>query len=164
MSGPVEQAPRKSGGEECRNRADARPAPSLRIPLTPMIDVTFQLLLFFLLAFTFREAEGAIPGSLPAVEKKPGEKSFIPPDLRRPLVIFVNPVRGSVVYEISGQGGTLRNSEELYRRLIALRGLLESDVPVQVAVRRDVRWEYAVEAYNQAVRAKFKSIAFLPGR
>ena len=33
--------------------------------MTPMIDVTFQLLLFFLLTCEFRESEGMIPGTLP---------------------------------------------------------------------------------------------------
>ena len=42
-----------------------RKAAALQPPLTPMIDVTFQLLLFFLLTCEFRPTEGVIPGSLP---------------------------------------------------------------------------------------------------
>ncbi|MFP4052771.1 MAG: ExbD/TolR family protein [Phycisphaerae bacterium] len=36
-----------------------------RLSMTPMIDVTFQLLIYFLLATTLIVAEGQIPGNLP---------------------------------------------------------------------------------------------------
>lgn len=37
---------------------------SFQPPLTPMIDVTFLLLLFFILTFTFRQMEGQLPGAI----------------------------------------------------------------------------------------------------
>ena len=41
---------------ESARKKRARPKAKMQPPLTPMIDVTFQLLLFFLLSFTFRQA------------------------------------------------------------------------------------------------------------
>jgi len=43
-----------------------KPKVKMQPPMTPMIDVTFQLLLFFLLTCEFRETEGNIPGTLPS--------------------------------------------------------------------------------------------------
>ena len=61
---------KKIAGEEAVHYVPPRKTRSktsakMQPPLTPMIDVTFQLLLFFILTFTFRESEGLIPGTLP---------------------------------------------------------------------------------------------------
>ena len=142
--------PARVSGRGARARKPVRPRPRL----TSMIDVTFLLLLFFLLAFTFREAEGRIPGVLP-------ERDIIvkhPPTLLKQITIRVRPVRASATYEISCSPGLLRDPGQLHRALAALRKRLGPEVPVVVKARRDVRWRFAVEALNQAVRAGFGAV------
>jgi len=140
-------------------RLRVRPKPKMQPPLTPMIDVTFQLLLFFLLTFTFRQAEGQIPGSLPK-EGTGGvtEKSQLNPPIR----ITMRPRgrdRSEVVYEIEGYPHQITTGKELGEKLMG-RARNGTDVPVILHCGRDVQWRWVVEAFNQSVRAKFEKIGF----
>ena len=127
---------------------------TLQPPLTPMIDVTFQLLLFFLLTCEFRESEGNIPGSLPAIGPSSGAT---------PVKITLKPsgVGRSAYYEINGVAGMISSPRELYVRLKRRQAALgTTDVPVVIHPQPNVPWEFVVEAFNQAVRAKFEKIGF----
>jgi len=123
-----------------------------------MVDVTFLLLLYFMLTTTFRQAEGQIPGDLP---------KFIPPHAGRPIVIRLHAVgagRAGVLYEICGVRDPIRSPQELYAKLTARRRQLGSnEAPVIIIGRSDVRWQYVVEAFNQAVRAGFAKVGIDPG-
>jgi len=131
---------------------------SLRLPLTSMIDVTFLLLLYFLLTTTFRQAEGQIPGDLP---KTDGRR------IARPILIHlraVGPGGAGVLYEMSGIDDSIRSPKGLYAKLTARRQQWGStEVPVVITGRSDVRWQYVVEAFNQAVRAGFAKVGIDPG-
>ncbi len=130
---------------------------AMQPPLTPMIDVTFQLLLFFLLTFTFRAAEGLIPGSLPQAGKG-GEAN---PDM---IYIRVRPHADDetgVVYEIKGENRQIYQASKLYAILAQRKKLAKSaDPPVVIEPRGDVLWEHVVNAFNQTVRADYKKIGF----
>jgi biopolymer transport protein ExbD len=135
---------------------------TMQPPLTPMIDVTFQLLLFFLLTCEFRESEGSIPGTLPAIGRIAVSRQPPPPQ-PDPIRIQVRPSanREAAVYQVSGVLGTIAGPAELYGHLRRLQGRLGgADVPVVIAPKRDVPWEFVVEAFNQAVRARFRKIGF----
>jgi len=139
-----------------------RPKSKMQPPLTPMIDVTFQLLLFFLLTFTFREAEGQIPGSLP--EEGTGGISA-QQQLERPVTITLRPAgrfRESVIYEISDLSVSPQNAADLYQQLAARAKQVGLEVPVVIKPNGNVRWEYVVDAFNQAIAVKFKNIGFAP--
>jgi hypothetical protein len=41
-------------------------------------------------------------------------------------------------------------------------GAKADEAPVFISPTRDVRWAFVVEAFNQAVRARFKNIGFMP--
>ena len=132
--------------------------PKLQPPLTPMIDVTFQLLLYFLLTSKFREDEGVIPGSLP---QKTGisETTAVP---LRPVQIILQ-ARGAVLDEVQYEVDNLAptsNPEELFQVLLGKRGTGSEDAPVVIRPDTRVRWKYVVEVFNAAVRAKFKNIGF----
>ena len=135
--------------------------PSMQPPLTPMIDVTFQLLLFFLLTCEFRESEGNIPGTLPHGDvPRPTVLVPPPPD---PIRIRLRPAMGGLgaVYQVNGALATIHSPAELFDRLKGLQGRLGSgDVPVVIVPQADVPWQFVVEAFNQAVRAEFTKVAF----
>ena len=137
------------------------PKPKMQPRLTPMIDVTFQLLFFFLMATQFREGEGQIPGTLPqeagvaqgrAIDIEPLKVGLIPDGEHRERVVYeINrtPIRGG--------------AQELYAILRQHQAAIESEENIVVIKPRgDVRWEFVVEAYNQAVRAEYSKIAFAP--
>ena len=138
-------------------RRRAQPKPKMQPPLTPMIDMTFQLLLFFLLAFQLRQPEGPIPASLP----KAGQGRHEAP-LARPIHIVIRPVGDNAArYEIGNV--VTADPTEIYSVLEARKSAAgTSDLPVAIKPTGDVRWRFVVEAFNAAVRARFKNIAFAP--
>ena len=143
-----------------RRRGNDRPEKPMQPPLTPMIDVTFQLLIFFLLACQFRYTEGQIQATLPAVA---GEES-IPPLKLDPIRVTLSPAGdgSGVLFEVSG-AGTTGSAVELYGMLVQLRERFGTDeLPVLIKPTSRVWWSHVVDAFNQAVRAKFKHIAFTP--
>ena len=140
------------------SRPPGRPRKGRRMqpPLTPMIDVTFQLLLFFLLACEFRESEGQIPGTLPG---PPSGGRFEPIT----VTLRCSAVDTSAYYRLSGLTETITGPQQLYERLMERRAALGSrDVPVVIRPSGNVPWEFVVEAFNQAVRAEFTRVGF-PG-
>jgi len=143
-----------------RKQRKGRGKANMQPPLTPMIDVTFQLLLFFLLTCEFRESEGNIPGTLPAkgnivqqVQQEP------PPD---PIQIRLRLVADrTAAYEMTGVPVVINSPAELHGHLETRKNQLGSaDVPIVIYPSADVPWDYVVEAFNQAVRARFTKIGF----
>lgn len=140
-----------------KQRAGREQQENIQPPLTPMIDVTFQLLLYFLLTSTFRQKEGTIPGALPAPSNQVTEKMDL-----KPIEIYIEP------------GGTVDNTGVTYRSKGVsvmpdperLFGFLEgrkqqfdtNEIPVVLRPSGLVRWKYVVEAFNAAVRLQFKNI------
>ena len=119
--------------------------------MTPMIDVTFLLLIYFLLSTTFRQAEGQLAGTLP------GPPRPDPPAL--PISLQVHAVGDdcqSAVYSLEGDIEPLRSPQELVDALRARRPT-RGDAIVVVQAGRAVRWRYIVEACNQAARANFQT-------
>ncbi|MFW6133354.1 MAG: ExbD/TolR family protein [Planctomycetota bacterium] len=144
----------------------------LQPPLAPMIDVTFQLLIFFLLTATFR-SEGNIayqfpPVGLTAATDTPvgtvnvviyqhGEGDSAKPGYR---VLVDN--RG--VAEVAPPSGELsraqynRMSEALYQVLVEQRAKGE-EVPANVKPEGGfIMWKFVVETYNQTRRAGFEKV------
>ena len=139
-----------------------KPSGDMQTQMTPMIDVTFQLLLFFILTFEFREAEGTIPGTLPAKGSIAQQVSDTPPP--DPITIKVIPSgsnRLSASYELSGVSVAIPTVRELGALLKARREQIGSDeVPIVIFPNQDVPWGFVVEAFNQATKAEFKKIGF----
>ena len=150
----VEKASPIDPRAEERSRRRQRMQP----PLTPMIDVTFQLLLFFLLTCEFRETEGVIPGSLPHIGPgRAAEKLLSPIE----VTLHRSGQEGMVYYRLSGTAETIAGPGELYTRLRQRQEAIGSrDVPLLIHPEPTVPWEFVVEAFNQAVRAEFTKIAF----
>ena len=136
---------------------------SIQPPLTPMIDIVFQLLLFFLLACQFRANEGQIAANLPDISGKP------------PSIVSVDPI--DITLRASGQDNLgvlitvqhtdvpLTTAEELHSYLMQMKqrhGDQASEVPVTIKPLGNVRWNHVVNAFNQAIRADYKKVGFKP--
>ncbi len=139
-----------------------KPKPKMQPPLTPMIDVTFQLLLFFLLAFQLRDPEGLLPASLP----KAGLGEADPQPLASPIRIVILPAGDSneaAIYEIERFPTPTADPNEVFSVLQARRiAMGTSKIPVIIKPRADVRWQFVIEAFNATMRAKLENVAFAP--
>jgi biopolymer transport protein ExbD len=155
MSDQTRKAP--GGAGPSKNRTAVKYTPNV----TPLIDVMFLLLLFFLLTTRFRVEEGTIPGTLP---KLPGSGS-VELDRDLGLNVYVRPLGDAGVsasYEVGNSGEVITDAQQLYTRLASPMPLLDarrSQVPVTIRARSDVRWQFVLEAYNQASSAKFQKIS-----
>ena len=139
-----------------KKRQEDRGTVSMQPPLTPMIDVVFQLLLFFLLACRFIPKEAQIQAKVP--------------NLQQPQVIQVPPIKVALTpmgadgmgvhIAIENFSRPIGDFRTLYAELVALRNRDGNIVPVLIKPRADVAWEHAANAFNQAVGARFKNVAF----
>lgn len=138
-------------------------ATAIQPPLTPMIDIVFQLLLFFLLACQFRMNEGQIAANLPDISGPP------------PKTISVEPIditlratgreNLGVLITVQYTDTPLTTAEELYNYLMQMKrryGDKADEVPVTIKPLGNVRWAHVVNAFNQAVRADYKKVGFKP--
>ena len=134
-------------------------------PLAPMIGVTFILLAFLMLTFNFRSPEeGGLPCTLPSMCGGCGGGRAPLGCILDPIRVTVRPVgRDSVLFEVQGAQAGARTPHDLYRMLVARRcvwGNGGKDIPVIIRPDRNVPWRWAVEAYNQAVRAGFLNVGW----
>ena len=158
----------------------SEPAPNGQPPLTPMIDVTFQLLLYFLLTSTFQEDEGQIPGTLPALGKGGTPSPLKPVTIKitaDPFNMSAGATTEKYYFQIENQGrefdkfpagfseedrekGSKRLQKELKDIFSKLDETQKKKISLKIEPSQYTRWSYATEAFNQAVAAGFTKIAF----
>lgn len=147
-----------------RERRKREPAKVGQLNLTSMMDVTFQLLIFFVLTAQFVIDEGILPADLPQ-----GAAASESVDLpKEPLTLKLRSVNDECIIEIAGSQ-TLRNSDfkELYERLNGWRldesnpsGVYMPDNPIVIQPTGKVRWGDVVNTFNQCARAKYVNVNF----
>lgn len=110
--------------------------------LTPMIDMVFLLLIFFLVASRFEEVERALKLELPTA-------SEAVPMTQRPREIFIN-IDAQGRYFV---GGRVMNEAELEEHLAA--ATRNNPLTQSVVIRADKRaeWDHVARAMNLCVRA-----------
>jgi biopolymer transport protein ExbD len=153
-SSAVETSPSQSEG--CRPGAAGHKVKT-ELNVIPLVDVMFMMILFFVLGTHFRQSEGQIPATLPR-DGGPGEGSSVQGGQ---LQISIRPDGGDgAIYEVSGHRGVIHDGAELYQALEARRGEIGDAKTVIISPGSETRWQYAVEAFNQAVRARYKAVGF----
>jgi len=148
-----------------RGRGKARMA----LNLTAMIDVTFLLMIYFLLATQFKLGEEVYKLDLPPRLQSDRERDPFELDDEpvRILVTSFGPARSQYRITIDGAATQPDTFDELHRLLAAARigggnvgGLYEPDHPVVIQPSTGTRWEHAIEAFNAAHRALYTNINF----
>ena len=123
-----------------------QPSASLTsLSLTPLIDVVFLLLIFFLVATRFAEEERQLDMPLP-------DASEAQPLTAEPQELFVN-VDQEGQYIVSGQRLSLADLEQVLRQAAANNPMHQS-----VIVRADKRvpFDFVVQAINLCKKAGIK--------
>jgi biopolymer transport protein ExbD len=132
-------------------------------PMTPMIDCTFNLLIFFLLSPSFSASDGFLTTNLPH-ESGMGRQD--PGVVARIKVEIVQ--EGEDVYvrlpetgeEMAG-GSPEERFQGLYAALNRLRqGGTAADRPVLLAPTMNCKHKWVVRGFDEAVRARFTNIQF----
>lgn len=164
-----------------RRRAARMSRPIMALAMTPMIDVVFQLLVYFLVTTNFASHEEFFRLDLPRVEATTPEDrnsadSGSPPDAdpfaldREPIRVLVTstgPNADDYRLEIVGplpQPDSFESLHQLLRdRLVdpaTGTGLYQSTHPLLLEPSPATSWEHSVEAFNAAVRAGYTNVIF----
>jgi biopolymer transport protein ExbD len=156
-----------------RNRAhrremrDAHGRARLALSITPMIDVVFQLLIYFLLTAGIVGNERLLRAEAPA--QSPERAAAADPFALElePLVIRLVRERGATRIALSSGLATPDDVAQLERTLRdamltpnSPRGLFAPDHPVRLAPARDVPWEDVAAAFRAVIAAGYSSVAF----
>lgn len=148
------------------NRQKRELAPArMQLNLTSMIDVIFQLLIYFVITASFAVGEGVIAANLPGQGQ--GSTTAEPP--KTPLNIIVAS-RGEYNYQlrIDGIPQAPTNFKSLNEMLKSIQhdpqrgrqGAYPPDNPIMIKPDGNVRWQHVVDAFNAAVAARYSNISF----
>ncbi len=134
----------------------------MSLNLVAMIDIVFLLLIFFMLQMRFHRPEGILPNKLPrthgvaAVDEVPIS----------PLRVVVRQTGdGPGDYQVRIDRMPPPVPQNFTDLAVQLKGVQASEgyddeTPVVIVPQGDVKWDHVVNAYNAAVRAAYKNIAF----
>ena len=143
-----------------------RPPAKMTLNLTSMIDVIFQLLIYFVVTANFMLDEGVLTAKMPQGSGKPTQAKLEPPP--RPLNIeLVSAGSAGVQINVAG-AARITNFTELSQQLVALqydpergrRGAYKPDNPVIIKPAGQVRWQHVVNAFNAAIKARYSNVSF----
>lgn len=132
--------------------------------MAPMVDVTFLLLIFFLVAAKWRPEENFLPFQLPVARGQ--DRQFGKPE---PLTIQIWATQTGCQVQIGYLGTVQLEDEKIEENLAALmeqirQCLLEqkryvSD-PIEIVCDADVKWEHLAKIYNTFFGAGLTDITF----
>lgn len=150
-----------SSARQRRRRRFFAHASVLSVNLTPMIDMSFILLIFFVATTKFERPEGILSSRLPAE----GSAASGPALPLSPIVVRLVPegpgdddfaIR---IDRLPAHPGTFAELADELRRLLRQPGF-DEQTPVVVMADDAIRWDHVVGCWNAAVRAGCKTIVF----
>ncbi len=129
--------------------------------IVPMLDVCFNLLIFFIMVAQFSVGEGILPADLPKGDSGKASTAPVKPE-EAPLIIgLVSDGGANVTIDIPGQA-TPSDFKGLFALLSELqtKGTYSVESPIIIRPDDNVPWTHVVDAFNAAVRAKFTNVNF----
>ena len=152
--------------EHRRLLRDPRARARVSLSITPMIDVVFQLLIYFLLTAGFMGNERHLRAEMPGERSDRAQRAELALE-REPLVIRLARDRGALAIELGGGLAPPRDArglEQVLRDALvgpdSPRGFFTADHPIRIAAAPDVPWQDVVEIFNAVVAAGYRSVAF----
>ena len=133
------------------------------VNLTPMIDVVFQLMIYFLLATNFALGEQVFKLDLPDRGSAEARDPFEIPE--EPLRILVGTDGDAIDLAVEGpypQPDSLQSLEQFLveSRAGADGGYFLEDHPLEIVPGEATRWEHVVDVFNTAIRAGYLKVRF----
>ena len=145
--------------KSARRKRGLRPA-KMQLTLTSMIDVIFQLLIYFVVTASFAIDEGVLTATLPKGTGQTKSEIKLPPNPVTILLASKDEI--DVFISIQGQGQSFANFTELsgYLKGMMDRGLYKDDNPMYIQPNRDVRWQHVVNCLNATIKAGYSDVQF----
>ena len=138
----------------------------LGVSLTGMIDVVFNLLIFFVVITTVPQQEGFLAGELPSASSL--QSGTVVPALPILISVYAGDRFDDCQVEMGGFEQRPKSFEQLYKALAAMHadggGLYEANNPVVLNLGAGVSVDQMVKTYNAVVLAGFNNIQFLRSR
>jgi biopolymer transport protein ExbD len=160
-------------------RAKAESAPEPSLPVTPMLDMTFQLLTFFIFTYHPAAMEGQMELNLPAAgEAKARTEQDVDPNkpsdtelaLPAQLTILVKTVRDGVndgnigalvVQSVDGETA-VPNVDALAKYLKSKHEELSNKDDIKIAAESKLKYSCVIEVMDICLRSGFKAVGFAP--
>jgi biopolymer transport protein ExbD len=144
-----------------RRRSPFARRESLEITMTPMIDVVFLLLVFFVWTASFQVVEyllpselSSLPGNLAAVEDPPPEADF------ENVVVRIHWIGNQPGWTINDQQAD--SLDQLHQRLQAI-ARVKQDAPVILHPDEDVPLGDVIDVFDISRLVGFEKIQFVAG-
>ena len=161
-----------------RNRHGDPPL-DVEVPITPMLDLAFQVLLFFILTYHPSQLEGQMDMTLPDAAQAQaatpqGTKDSMPGNLELPAEITVivkarpdgshsGAISQITVQEPAGAKDIANaNLEELQRYLASTRTGLTNQNDIKIQAEGEIKYAGVMEVMDACTRAGFTNVGFGP--
>lgn len=125
----------------------------IRIDMTPMVDVAFLLLIFFMVTTVFRR-----PLAMEVNVPEPGARVEVPASNVMTVYVLAD---GSLTYDVGQRGLTSATWDEL-RDILVLELDYNPDLIVLVKVDRGARYEKMVDALDSLDEARVQRFSIVP--
>ena len=142
-------------------------SPGIHLNFTAMIDVIFQLLIYFVVTASFTIDEGALTARLP---EGTGLAPALPKLPQRPITIRLSPVAGAPAQchiELVGLIRQVGDFGELAAHLARIQfsgrnpdGAFKPDNPLIIEPGDKLAWQHVVNGLNAAIKAGYSNISF----
>jgi biopolymer transport protein ExbD len=151
------------------------------LPITPMLDMAFQLLFFFVVTYNPSDLEGQMELSLPSeqVARAKNEKDVDPskgPDKNQALelpadvTVIVNTAHDGIndgkinALHIEERSGQIHpnNLEQLKAELLKIRERAENKEGIKIQGDGKLKWDEVVKVMDVCRAAGFPNISFVP--
>jgi len=123
------------------------------ISMTPLIDVIFLLMIFFLMTINFQKPEGVLDNRLPQLGTKTSED---PTKDWETVKLRIKMTRASGELRIHLQDRVLSSYDELGRYLEQL----PSDILIVIEPENNVPYKHVIGVYNTCLKSQKKEIVF----
>jgi len=157
-----------------RKRRVETPAVDVTLPITPMLDMSFQLLSFFILTFHPMPTEGQLAINLPKVDAadKPQEDPTPPEDRKDEYTLTLISNSSGEVASISLKGptgdmGNIRNFAELLDQLNKIPkppGKGAQGVAITIEASNDLIYSRLIDVMDMCKRAGYDSVNLMPAK
>ncbi len=129
--------------------------------VVPLVDVTFLLMIFFVIAGSFDFSEGALRSQMRPIQGGGGTVAL---PLTPIVVRLASRASGDKTLDLrlDPLGTTVNSFSELVESLVQIRGQpgFDSQTPVVIQADDDVAWDHVVNGWNAALRAGYSDLAY----